>query len=149
MLLRITLALLHLLALGIGLGAIWARARALSGSLDRAGLKRAFAADTWWGIAAVLWITTGLLRAFGGFEKGTAYYLQNEFFLLKMAVLLLILILEVWPMATLIRWRIADRRGETLNLRRVPLLARISYVEAGLVVVMVLAATMMARGLGA
>ena len=67
---RWIVAALHLLALGIGLGAVWARARAFQGSLDTAGLRRSFAADTWWGIAAAIWIATGLARAFGGLEKG-------------------------------------------------------------------------------
>ena len=40
-------AALHLLALGIGLGAVWARGRALRGTLDPAGRRRAFAADSW------------------------------------------------------------------------------------------------------
>jgi len=46
-------------------------------------------------VAAGLWIVTGLLRAFAGFEKGTAYYLENDAFLIKMALLILILILGV------------------------------------------------------
>ena len=74
MTIRWLFAAVHLLALGIGLGAIWARARALQGALDTPGLRRAFYADTWWGIAAILWIATGLARAFGGMEKGAAYY---------------------------------------------------------------------------
>ena len=48
-------AALHLFALGIGLGAVWARARALSGPLDPNGLKRVFAADGWWGGAGCCW----------------------------------------------------------------------------------------------
>ncbi len=71
MTIRWLLAAIHLLALGLGFGAVWARGRALRGELDPAGLRRAFYADTWWGVAAVLWIGTGLVRAFGGFEKGS------------------------------------------------------------------------------
>jgi putative membrane protein len=57
------LAALHLLALGFGLGAVWARARGLRGELEETGLRRVFYADPWWGIAALLWIATGLVRA--------------------------------------------------------------------------------------
>src|SRR6266508_2832616 len=92
MMIRWIFATLHLLGLGIGLGAVWARGRALRGGLDRAGLGRVFHADAWWGIAAVLWIGTGLGRAFGGLEKGSTYYLQNHLFLTKMALLVLILL---------------------------------------------------------
>src|SRR2546422_6593313 len=107
MTIRWLLAAVHLLALGLGLGAVWARGRALGGELDGSGLRRAFYADTWWGVAAILWIGTGLVRAFGGFEKGSFYYLHNHFFWAKMGLLAAILILEVGPMIALIRWRLA------------------------------------------
>jgi hypothetical protein len=45
---RIGLAIAHLLALGIGLGAVWTRGRAFAGPLDAAGVKRTIEADTWW-----------------------------------------------------------------------------------------------------
>jgi putative membrane protein len=146
--LRLLLAWLHLLALGIGLAAVWTRGRALRHPLDKASLQHVFLADTFWGVAAVLWIVTGLLRAFAGFEKGTPYYLQNDAFLLKMGLLGLILLLEVWPMVTLIRWRIRVGRGELPDTTPASAIARISWVQTGLVILMVLAATAMARGYG-
>ncbi|HEX9704736.1 MAG TPA: DUF2214 family protein, partial [Gemmatimonadales bacterium] len=148
MTLRWLFAWLHLLALGIGLGAVWMRARALRGTLDTAGLRRVFAADNLWGLAAVLWIATGVWRAFGGLEKGTAYYVANPFFLAKMGLLAVVLALEVWPIVTLIRWRIRLAKGETVHTTAAPALARISVAQAGLVVLMVLAATALARGIG-
>jgi len=114
MTIRWLLAAVHLLALGVGLGAVWARGRALQAPLEVPALRRVFSADTWWGIAAVLWIGTGLVRAFGGYEKGAFYYLHNHLFWAKMGLLA----------------------------------ARISFVQALLVVLMVLAATAMARGYG-
>ena len=149
MTIRWLFAALHLLALGIGLGSVWARARAFRGPLDTAGLRRAFYADTWWGIAAAIWIATGLARAFGGMEKGAAYYLHNHIFWTKMALLGVILVLELVPMITLIRWRGMVGRGQQPDTSGAQRLATISYVEAVLVVLMVLAATAMARGMGA
>ena len=73
MTIRWLLAAVHLLALGVGLGAVWARGRALQASLDVPTLRPVFYADTWWGIAALLWISTGLVRAFGGYEKGASF----------------------------------------------------------------------------
>jgi putative membrane protein len=136
------------MALGIGLGAVWARAQALRGQLDATGLRRVFYADTWWGIAALLWIATGLIRAFGGFEKGSAYYLHNHFFWAKMVLLILILALEVSPMITFIRWRIQLQRGHQPDTSVAARLSKISVVQAVLVVLMILAATAMARGYG-
>ena len=141
-------ASLHLLALGIGLGAVWARGRALRSSLDAGALRQVFLADTLWGLAAVLWISTGLWRLLAGLEKGTGYYLQNHLFMTKMALLALVLLLEIRPMITLIRWRKTVSRGEAPDTRAAPLLARISFVQAWLIVLMVFAATAMARGMG-
>jgi putative membrane protein len=141
-------ASLHLLALGIGLGAVWARGRALRSSLDLVTLRQVFLADNLWALAAVLWLSTGLWRLLAGLEKGTGYYLQNHVFLTKMALLVLILALEVRPMVTLIRWRAAVSRGQTPDTQTARTLARISFIQTVLIVLMVFAATAMARGVG-
>jgi putative membrane protein len=138
----------HLLALGIGLGAVWARGRALRSSLDARTLRQVFSADSLWGLAFGLWLSTGLWRLLAGLDKGTGYYLQNHVFLTKMALLVLVLLLEIRPMVTLIRWRKTVGRGEAPDTRTAPMLARISFVQAGLIVLMVFAAAAMARGMG-
>lgn len=142
-------AALHLLPLGIGLGAVWGRFRALRAPLSTDSIRRALYADSWWGIAALVWVSTGLTRAFGGLEKGTDYYLHNPIFHLKMGLLLLILLLELWPMLTLVKWRISLVRGRKIDTRHARAFARISLIQAHLVGLMVLAATAMARGYGA
>lgn len=150
--LRVFLAATHLLALGIGLGAVWARARGLREPIDRASLRRAFAADGWWAFAAALWISTGLWRVLDATEKPTSYYMHNHVFFAKMGLLVLILLLEIRPMILLIRWRAASRRG-SLDPVRLAGKARgiraISYVQALLVVCMVVVAAAIARGYGA
>ena len=143
---RWTFAALHLIALAIGFGAVWARARALN--TTRPELAKAFYADTWWGIAAILWIGTGLVRLFAGLEKATGYYYGNTFFRLKMILLVIILLLEIYPMITLIRWRVRVAHGEQPDTRVAPRLSIISRTQAVLVLLMVLAATAMARGYG-
>jgi putative membrane protein len=149
MTIRWLFAAFHLIALGLGLGAVWMRGRALRGPLDRAGLTRVFAADNAWGVAAGLWLVTGLVRLLSTMEKGRSYYFHNSFFMLKMTLFGGILLLELAPMIALIRWRVASRRGEAVDTSRANLFARISVLEAVLVLVMVFAATAMARGLGA
>jgi putative membrane protein len=149
MILRWVLATAHLLALGIGLGAVWVRGRTLRSTLDERELRRVFTADAWWGGAAALWIASGVWRLLAGMEKSTDYYLQNHIFLGKMGLLLGILVLEVWPIVALTRWRRGVAAGRSVDLRAAPALSIISYVQAGLVVLMVFAATAMARGIGA
>ena len=148
MFVRLLFAWLHLLGLGIGLGAVWARARALRGPLDTAGLRRVFQADTWWGLAAVIWISTGLVRVIGGLEKATDYYLRNHLFWGKMTLLLGIILLELGPAVTLMRWRGQVARGAQPDTDPAGRIARISYLQVVLVLLMVLAAAAMARGVG-
>lgn len=143
------LATLHLLGLGIGLGAIWSRARTLDGEQDLGSLRRIFQADSWWGLSALVWISTGLWRLLGAVENSTSYYLGNHLFLGKMGLLLLVLVLEVWPMVGLIRWRASLRRSEFPDVRRARSFARVSYVQTGLILLMVVFAAGMARGYGA
>lgn len=149
MTLRWLLAAVHLLALGIGLGAVWARARSLGGrELDLGAVRRVLTADAWWGVAALLWVATGLVRLLAGTEKPTGYYLHNHAFWAKMALFIAILLLEIRPIVTFGRWRAAVRRGELPSLVPAAALARVSYIQAVLTVLMVLGATAVARGLG-
>jgi uncharacterized membrane protein len=146
---RLLLAWLHLLALAVGLAGVWARARALRDSLrdpeDHGALRRAFIGDSWWGVAAGVWLATGLWRLLAGTEKSTSYYLANHVFYLKMALFLGVLALEVWPMMTLLRWRSKRAAPNPRDAGRIEV---ISYVECALVVAIVLAAVAMARGYG-
>ena len=139
---------LHLIALALGLPSVFLRGRALKGALDDDGFRRLFAADAIWGIAAGLWIATGLMRAFGGLEKGADFYVSSPFFWAKMGLLLAILLLEVWPMVTFIRWRIARRRTSAVETHSVRRLYTVNQVQLVLVILMVFAASAMARGVG-
>ena len=145
---RLLLAALHLLALGIGLGAVWARSRSLRGDVDAAAVRRALVADAWWGIAAALWLVTGLWRLFGATEKATAYYLANHVFLLKMGLFAGILLLELGPMITLTRWRRTLAQGGVPSFAAARRISTISAIESALVFAIVGAAVTMARGLG-
>jgi putative membrane protein len=142
-----SIAFLHLLTFGIGATSCWARARALSRLRDETGLKEVFFADNMWGVAALLWIGTGLWRAFGGLEKGTDFYLHDTAFIIKMTLFLLVFALEIRPMATLISWRIRQRKGLQIDIGSAQSLSRTTYVELALLVPIVLMATAIARGI--
>ncbi|HEY7140126.1 MAG TPA: DUF2214 family protein [Methylomirabilota bacterium] len=141
-------ASLHYLALAIGLPAVMLRGRALKGPFDEAGFRRLFTADTMWGVAAALWVATGLLRAFGGLEKGSAFYLSSRLFYLKMACFLAIVALEIWPMLTFMAWRAARRRGERVDTSRARALFQVNHVQMALVIVMIFVASAVAHGVG-
>ena len=144
-------AALHYLALALGLGGVFARGLQLRelrrSPHDVRALAALFRADNAWGAAAVLWIATGLLRVFAGLEKGSQFYLRNGFFYTKMGLFLLVLLLEVFPMITFIRWRIA-RAKSSAPIAQAPFgsLIRLNDFETAIVVLIPFVAALMARG---
>ncbi len=149
MIARWILAALHLIALGAGFGAVWARAQWLAKAPhDRAALDRALTADAWWGVAFLLWVTTGLWRLFGGMEKQTAFYFDSHLFWGKMGLLAVILALEAVPIVTLTRWRRVAHPQLPPDVARAAALSKTSYTQLALLAGMVVAATGMARGFG-
>ena len=139
------LSAVHVLTLALGLGAVFFRGQALARPLDDAGWRRLLAADNAWGIAAGLWIASGLARVFfGGKEPG--FYWRNGFFWLKLALFGLVFLLELTPMVTFMRVRSAQRRRAVSPRFSVEALRRINAAELALVVAMVFVAAFMARG---
>ena len=152
MVLAAFIAALHYLALALGLGAVFARGlrlRDLSRLLaDHETLSRLFRADSAWGLAALLWIATGLVRVFGGLEKSPAFYLRNGFFFVKMGLFLVVLALEIFPMITFIRWRIARARGTPFTADApLGVLVRLNDLEVALVALIPFVASLMGRGI--
>lgn len=141
------LAAVHLFAFALAFWAVLTRGRAFSQLAVGTGeVKRVLLADNLWGLSALALLVTGGMRAFGGYEKGSDYYLHQPLFHLKMTLFVLILLMELAPMVTMIKWRIASSRGAALDIGRAKLYARISHVEALLLILMMVAATGMARG---
>ena len=91
---------------------------------------------------------TGLLRAFAGLEKGTAFYLASWLFWLKLALFAAVIALEIRPMVTFIRWRVTIGHGSLPDTSAARALYRLNHVELALVVVIVFVAAFMARGFG-
>ena len=145
MVLAALLSAIHMLTLALGLGGIVARGRALAGPLDDAGWRRLLAADNAWGVAALLWIVSGLGRVFYG-GKETVFYWRNGFFWMKMALFGIVFALELAPMVTFIRVRAARGRGAPLPHTPIDTFRRINTAETVLVVSIVFAAAFMARG---
>ena len=145
------LSALHLLALPIGFAAVLLRGirlRQLRRARGDAGARSAvLRADSAWGAAAALWLATGLVRAFGGVEKAPQFYLRNGFFWVKMGLFLLVLALEVAPMVTFLRWRLArERAGELAASAPLDRLIGLNDAESALVLAIPFAAALMARG---
>ncbi len=114
---------------------------------DARALRRLFQADSLWGLAALLWIATGLGRVFGRLEKEPDFYLRNGFFWVKMALFALVVALETRPMVAFIRWRAAKSNASAAvadaNLRA---LIVVNDAEIALVLIIAFVAALMARG---
>ena len=147
MTLRYLFAAFHLIALAIGIAAVHGRWRALKRVKSTTDLADVFHADNWYGIAVLVWVGTGLVRAFGGLEKGTAHYVENTWFLWKMGLFCLVFLLELYPIILLIKWRRSLKRGGAIDLGRAPVLAWLTLLEIPLLLAMVFLATAMARGM--
>jgi putative membrane protein len=145
MILAALLSAIHLLTLVLGAGALFARGRALSRPLDDEGWGRLLAADNAWGIAAVLWIASGLARVYLG-GKQPAFYWHNGFFWIKLALFGAVFALEIAPMSTFLRVRQARRQGLTLPQFSLEAYRRVNAVEFALVIMIVFVAAFMARG---
>ncbi|MFL6607209.1 MAG: DUF2214 family protein [Pseudomonas sp.] len=142
-----SLAAIHLLAFALGFWAVLTRGtalRRLAGGADV--VRNVLVADNIWGLSALVLLVTGGMRAFAGYEKGADYYLHQPLFHLKMTLFVAILLLEIAPMIALIKWRIALGKGGAIDPSRAGRFARISHLEALLLILMVIAATGMARG---
>ena len=145
------LSALHLLALALGFGAVFERGRRLRdlrlSPHDSVSLGRLFQADALWGVAALLWIMTGLVRAFGRLEKSPDFYLRNGFFWVKMALFGIVFALEILPMITFIRWRVARSRGGAPAAgAKLALLIALNDAELAIVLLIPFVAALMARG---
>ena len=151
MLARASLSALHVIAVALALGSVFARGLRLRDlrrdPADASAKVRLLRADNVWGISALLFLATGFARAFGRLEKTPAFYLRNGFFWVKMSLFALVLLLELLPMITFLRWRIADFR-KTAPAPGPALLTLIGINDAELAIVCVIpfVAALMARG---
>ena len=101
------------------------------------------------GIAAGSVLVVGMLRVLY-FEKGPAYYFHNAAFLGKLALFVLIALASIYPTLRFVSWRSSVRSGEAPSVDAATLrtIRRILHVELAGVVLLILCAALMARGIG-
>ena len=111
--------------------------------------KRILGADLVVGIAAVIVLAAGLLRVFY-FEKGPDYYAHSGPFIAKMVLFALVFALSIAPTIEFLSWRKALKAGQApvVAEARIRLLRRLIHMELTGVVLIILAATLMAHGVG-
>jgi putative membrane protein len=105
--------------------------------------------DAHYGMAALAILIIGFARVFH-FEKGSAYYFHNGWFITKLALFAIVGLLSIYPTVVFGKWKGAIQRGEAPVVsaeaaRRIRLCL---ILELAGIAGILLAAPLMARGIG-
>jgi putative membrane protein len=105
--------------------------------------------DLTYGISAGLLLVAGLLRVFI-FEKGVNFYIHSPFFWVKMTAFLIVGLLSIDPTIRYIRWNKTLSQNSAPEIidsefKRTRFILRLEIIG---IVIILLAAPMMARGVG-
>ena len=103
--------------------------------------RRLALADMVVGISAGVLLVVGLLRVFY-FEKGAGFYFHNAAFIAKLALFVVVAALSIYPTLKFLAWR------KGIEASSVPKIRRILHLELVGVVLILLCAALMARGIG-
>ena len=116
--------------------------------LNAAAVERIARVDMVYGIAAIAVLLTGLARTWWGI-KGTAWYWQQPLLHLKLGLFVLIGLMSIKPTILFGRWRKQlAATGALPPEAEVKQARRWVMIEAHLLVLVPLAATLLARGVG-
>ncbi len=122
----------------------------LTESLTVETARRIKRADVVLGISATLLLIFGFLRVFY-FEKGSEYYLGNEFFWIKLGLFIIAGLISIYPSVVYRRWNseLQQDIAPDLSHGTVLLLKKIIHWELVLILGILVCASLMAKGFGA
>ena len=143
------MAFLHHLAAFTLVGVIIYEHTAFRKDLSITEARRLQRMDMLYGISAAILLVVGLLRVFN-FEKGASFYAQNWFFWTKMIGFALAGLLSIYPTVRFVSWNksLANNQApeiSDLEFARIKLILRLELLG---IVIIILSAAMMARGIG-
>ncbi len=117
--------------------------------LTLATTRRILDADRLFGIAAGVILVVGMLRiAF--FEKGPAYYWHSAPFIAKLSLFVIVGLLSIYPTVEFLKWRKPLRQGvlPVVPTQKMEKVQRVIGMELGGVMLIIVCAALMARGVG-
>ena len=143
------MAFLHHLAAFTLTGSIIYELVAFRKDLSLAEARRLQRMDMVYGISAAILLVVGLLRVFN-FEKGAPFYAQNWFFWTKMIGFALVGLLSIYPTVRFLSWNksFAKNQAPEISDQEVSRIKLILRLEMLGIVIILLSAAMMARGVG-
>lgn len=112
-----------------------------------ANARKLQAVDAVLGAAAGLLLIVGLSRVFL-FEKGADYYFSSHAFLSKFGMFVIVALLSIIPTREFLSWRKATSQGQApvVSEEKIRSMRRIIHIELGGVLLILLFAAMMAKG---
>jgi putative membrane protein len=144
-----SLSWLHFVFAFILVSAIAAEAFILRLPVDGRVARLLLRVDLFYAIAAGLVILAGVSRVLWG-EKGWEYYQAQPFFWAKIATFLVIGLISIGPTRTFMRWVKAANADPAFAVGEADAkkVRRLVTIEAHLIALLLLFATLMARGIG-
>jgi putative membrane protein len=143
------MAFLHHLAAFTLVGVLIYEHTAFRKEMSIAEARRLQRMDMIYGISAAILLVVGLLRVFN-FEKGASFYAQNWFFWTKMIGFALAGLLSIYPTVRFVSWNKSFANNQApeisdLEFARIKMILRLELLG---IVIIILSAAMMARGVG-
>ena len=145
----ITLAFLHHVAAFAVFALLTVELVLLRGELTVANARTLLRLDAAYGIAALAVLAVGLGRVFYT-EKGSLYYFHSGTFITKLTLFVVVGLLSIYPTMQFLKWRPAlrEQRAPQLDAATRGRLRMLVHLELTLLLVVLLMAAMMARGIG-
>ena len=121
----------------------------LGGEITLATARRLQRADMALGITAGVLLVVGFARVLY-FEKGPSYYFHSGPFIAKFAIFIAVGLLSIFPTLVFLSWRTATREGRApaIDAAQIRMVRRVVHAELAAVILIVLFAALMARGIG-
>ena len=143
------MAFLHHLAAFTLVGVLIYEHTAFRRDLTLAEARRLQRMDLLYGVSAGVLLIVGLLRVFY-FEKGSAFYSQNWFFWTKMIGFALSGLISIYPTIRFISWNKSFAHNQAplisdQDFTRIKMILRLELLG---IVIIILSAALMARGVG-
>lgn len=121
----------------------------IKGGVTPANARKIALADLAFGISAGVVLMVGLLRVFY-FEKGASYYFHSAPFIAKLSLFVIVALLSISPTVEFLSWRKSLKQGKLpiVDERKLRSIRSLIHWELAGVVLMILCAALMARGIG-
>jgi putative membrane protein len=142
-------AFLHHAAAFVLFGTLFTELVLLRQPLTAQSARSLMRMDAVYGMSAGLIVAVGLIRVYYT-EKGAAYYLHSGTFIAKIVLFAAIGLISIYPTRTFVGWRrlLKSNTVPTLADAQIAALRRVIHIELTLLILLILCAALMARGIG-